>query len=164
MQPDPDAGMDPPMDLGDPGTPAPTDAGSVQAENERLKQENARLREERRSDRAKALGAQHGLTPTQVELLQLVPADQMEDKAKALESERGTTAVAPAEIVEPVEPVVDPALASFEEVPGGDAPAAPLSFQGEIRERINKAESLEEIEAIQREMRDRQRAERTAQP
>lgn len=159
--------MEQPPDPGDAGTPAPA-ADDRDAEIERLKQENAQLREQRRGDRAKALGAEHGLTPTQVELLALVPADQMEDKAKALAAERGgAPAPTPAPAGEaptgdepPAEPVRDQALESFEDLPPAEAATRHKAFQDELVERVQGAKSLEEIETIQREMRQRQRAAR----
>jgi hypothetical protein len=163
-----DLGMDPGQGPGDAGTPTPAAADDRDAEIERLKQENAQLREQRRGDRAKALGAEHRLTPTQVELLALVPADQMEDKAKALAAERGGAPAptpapagdAPTGDQPPAEPPSDPVLESFEDLPGPDAAARHKAFQDELAERINGAKSLEEIEQIQREFRDRQRAAR----
>jgi hypothetical protein len=167
MDPD-DLGMDPGQGPGDAGTPTPAAADDRDAEIDRLKQENAQLREQRRGDRAKALGAEHRLTPTQVELLALVKADEMEDKAKALAAERGGAPApppapagdAPTGDQPPAEPPSDPVLESFEDLPGPDAAARHKAFQDELAERINGAKSLEEIETIQREMRDRQRAAR----
>lgn len=154
------------VDPGDPGTPTPTADDPRDAKIATLEQENHDLREARRVDRAAALGAKHGLSPTQVELLALVPADQMEDKATALAAERGTgTAPTPAPGGEtppgdpPAEPTVDPTLASFDSLPTGDPAAKAKAFQDELRERINGAQSLAEIEAIQNEFKQRQRAE-----
>ena len=162
-----DLGMDLGAGPGDAGTPTPA-ADDRDAEIARLKQENHDLREQRRGDRATALGAEHGLTPTMVEILKLVPADQMEDKARALAAERGgAPALTPAPAGDaptgdqpPAEPVGDAVLESFEDLPGPDAAARHKAFQDELAERINGAKSLEEIEGIQREMRDRQRAAR----
>lgn len=162
-----DLGTDLGVGPGDAGTPTPA-ADDRDAEIERLKQENAQLREQRRGDRARALGAEHGLTPTQTELLSLVPADQMEDKAKALAAERGGAPAptpAPAgdastEDQPPAEPPSDAVLETFEDLPPADAAKRYKAFQDELAERINGAGSLAEIEQIQREMRDRQKAAR----
>jgi len=170
-----DPGTDPaPADPNDPGTPTPTAGDPKDARIALLEQENAKLREDRRTERARALGAEHKLTPSMVELLKMVPADKMEDQAKALGDEmRGTApkppsppptgGEPPADPGTPPAPTppADPTLASFEQVPGGEPPDPALGFQDELRERLNKAGTLEEIEQIQQEYRQKQKAERT---
>jgi hypothetical protein len=155
------------------GTPTPNSLEAVQADNERLKQENAKLREDKREERARALGAEHGLSPTQVDLLKLLPADQQETAAKALEAERGAPtggappagdggqppAPAAGDPAAPGAPPPDPSLQAFDGQPPGNPVGDPsLSWQDEMRERIDKAETLEEIAAIQLDYKQRSRA------
>lgn len=150
------------------GTPTPD---ALAQEVERLKQENAKLREDKRVERARALGAEHGLTPTQTDLLKLVPADQMEEKAQALAAERGTPAggapsgtdgqpTPPA--TPPADggaPPADPSLTAFDGSPPGQPPPDPsLSWQDELHKELDQANTLEEIADIQRKYRDRQRS------
>lgn len=164
MSTDPDdLGQGPGDRSGGAGTPTPE-----QLENERLKQENADLRKANREERATALGATHGLTPTQIELLKLVPKDQMEEKAIALASERqGPPSPAPApadgdgQPPPPADgaPPADPSLQAFDGAPAGQPVGDPsLSWQAELHERLNEAETLEEVADIQREFRERQRS------
>lgn len=168
-----DPGTDPdPQDPHDPGTPTPTAGDPKDARIALLEQENAKLREDRRAERARALGAEHKLPASVVELLQTVPADQMEERAKTLAAELHPAPASPSPAaggqppVEPGAPPVeptppDPTLASFEPVPGGEPPDAALGFQDELKARIDNAKSLEEIEQIQQEYRQKQRAGRT---
>ena len=167
--------MDPGTDLGTPdpsaGTPTPTAADPTKdARIAELEQENAKLREDRRAERARALGAEHKLPASVVELLKTVPADQMEEKAKTLSAELhpapagspSPPAGGPAPTdpgTPPAEPSApaDPTLESFERVPGGDPPDPALGFQDELLQRVNGAKSLEEIEQIQQEFKRRQR-------
>jgi hypothetical protein len=171
--------MDPGTDLGEPdppaGTPTPTAADPKDQRIALLEQENAKLREDKRTERARALGAEHKLPASVVDLLKTVPADQMEDRAKALAAELHPAAPAtppspPAGGTPPADPgqppaeppaPVDPTLASFEGLPGGQPTDAALGYQDELRERLGKAESLEEIEAIQQELKQRQKAGQT---
>jgi hypothetical protein len=148
------------------GTPTPGD-GDLAAENAKLKQENAKLREDKRAERARALGAELKLTPTQVELLKLVPADQIEEKAKALAAEMSP---APAAVPAPAgdaptgePPAAEPpgadVLAGFDGGPTGNPPADPaLSWQDEMAREVAAAETLEEMSAIQTKYRMRQQA------
>lgn len=147
---------------GEEGTPTPSEAEALRAENATLKQENAKLREGRRQDRARALGAEHQLTPTQVELLQLVPADQMEDKAKALAAEQvrapgGPPASGEAPPQETPPPDEGPGAETFERTPGTPVTDPALSWQDELNQRIAKAKDMAEIADIQREFKERQR-------
>lgn len=164
MSTDPDdLGQGPGPGNGGTGTPTPNPLAERDAEIERLKQENAKLREDKREERARALGAEHGLTPTQTDLLKLLPADQMAEKAKALADERGAAASgAPpgdgGQPPPPAEPPAEPNLTDFDNA-GGKPPADPsLSWQDELRKEIDAAGSLEEIADIQRKYRDRQRS------
>ncbi len=150
---------------GDPGTLTPPASDPRDAEIAELKQENARLREERRGERARALGAELKLPATAIELLKTVPADQIEEKAKALAAElAGTPATPPAapsggsEPLPPPSEPPDPSLAAFGHEPGGPQPEPALSFQDELKKRIADAEDMKEIEAIQREFRERSRS------
>jgi hypothetical protein len=153
---------------GDSGTPTPSQ-GDAAARIAQLEQENAKLREDKRAERARAVGAEFHLTPTQVELLKLVPADQIEDKAKALASEMAAAPAAPApapagdapasEPPAPLPPPAEGVLASFDGPPTGNPPAAPaLSWQDEMHKRVKEAKSMEEIAAIQLEYKQRQSA------
>lgn len=139
------------------GTPTPSD--DLMERIRRLEQENAKLREERRAERAERLGVAHGLTPTEVELLKMVPADQMEAKAQALAAERASLSKAPAQPAAEPPPAEHPAVASFDTEPAPQAPAdTSLSWQDELNRRISEASSLEEIARIQEEFRLRQLA------
>jgi hypothetical protein len=168
MSADPDdLGQGPGGGNGGTGTPTPDPRD---AEVERLKQENAKLREERREERARALGAEHGLTPGMTDLLKLLPADQMEEKAKALAAERAPASGAPpgdgGQPTPPAEPPAgatgappaDPNLQDFEKSGGQPPPDPSLSWQDELSKEIAGANSLEELADIQRKYRERQRS------
>jgi len=127
-----------------------------------LEAENAKLREERRDDRAKALASQHGLTPTELDLLKRLNADEMEPIAAKLETERKAATPSPA----PAPPTGEPAptstpaaeppnagaLAAMSQ--GGEgAPSAiqtpPANSTEAMFAEINAATSYEEVERIQ---------------
>lgn len=148
---------------------------------EQLEQENAKLREDRRHDRAAAFGERYGLTPTQVELLSTLKADEIEAKAKALHEEQAARSApepTPAGGGEPQggaeppageTPTSEPPNADVLEKAGegddGSPPGEPaLGFQDELARALNDAvqrqASPEEFAAIQREFRERQRAGR----
>ncbi len=135
------------------GTPTPSDLAE---RLRKLEQENAKLREERRAERAERLGVQHGLTPTEVELLKVLPADQMEAKAQALAEERakllGQRAAEP-------EPQPPEELKDFDKGPEAPPPSPPTSLQDEMLRRISEAQSFDEIQRLQEEWRRRQLAE-----
>jgi hypothetical protein len=153
---------------GESGTPTPS-AGDLAAENAQLKQENAKLREDKRAERARAVGAEFHLPPTAVELLKGVPADQIEEKAKALAAEMRPASATPplpptgdAPVTEPpaaVEPPGIDVLRGLDGPPTGNPPADPaLSWQDEMQRRIGAANSIEEIALIQQEYKQRQQA------
>lgn len=144
-----------PVEEPEAGTPTPSD--DLMERIRRLEQENAKLREERRAERAERLGATHGLTPTEVELLRAVPADQMEAKAKALAEERAQLMASKAEPPEQAPAAGAPEVSAFDQEPAATAPQdVSLSWQDEMNRRISEAKSLEEIAQIQEEFRKRQ--------
>ena len=145
------------------GTQPPQTAAADAKRIADLEAENAKLREERRADRAKVLGSQHGLTPTQVELLSTVNADEMEAKAaklgeefKALVAAGATPAAAAAAVgaTPPAEPPNAAALAAMQMGSGGQgAPPVvdtpPANTTDAMMREIGQATSMEEVEAIQ---------------
>lgn len=174
-----------PADLGQGlGNDLGSQGGSSPDEAQRLKDENASLRQQNRAERADRLAVQHGLSPTQAELLKGVDLDKQEDYAKRL-SEEAKGAAPPAEpkpdqdpgkAQEPApEPKQTPPQGEGEPKPQGQAAPDPVSQMGEgaasgsptgdlpasvqeeFTQRINKAESLEEMNAIQAEMRNAQK-------
>lgn len=146
------------------GAPAPDDAEALRKSLEEVKADNAKLREERRTNSATTLAATHGFgdKPTLVALLTSVPADEQEAKAKALAAEFGQAAP----VVEgaPVEaPPVEPANAqALQNMSGGDqgVPAPPpatvaTGTQAEMEREVAAAKSLEEIAALQQKYREK---------
>jgi hypothetical protein len=136
---------------------------------EALEQKNVKLREEIRAERARAVGAEFHLPPTAVELLKAVPADQIEEKAKALAEEMKPAPATPplpptgdAPVTEPpvaVEPPGIDVLRGLDGPPTGKPPADPaLSWQDEMAKRIDAAKTLEEIAVIQQEYKQRQQS------
>lgn len=148
-------------DGGPPGTPTPTGADPRDERIALLEQENAKLREDRRGERARALGAELKLPATAVELLKTVPADQIEEKAKALADELGSLSGSgppPQPAEPPPSDPPDPSLEVFGNTPGGAPQADPaLSFQDELNKRISEAKDMAEIAQIQQEFKQRQR-------
>jgi hypothetical protein len=155
-----DGGMDADQQLSQPGTPTPS--ADLESRLRQLEQENAKLREERRAERAARLGVELGLTPTEVELLKMLPADQMRAKAEALAQERAQLKAADEPASEPAAPppAASPDVAAFDREPAGGQPPLDrsLSWQDELNERLAKATSLAEVQAIQEEFRARQLA------
>src|SRR5262245_22333326 len=99
--------------------------------DDRLKRENAQLRATLRTESARRLAAEHGLSATSAELLALVPRDQQEAKAKALAEERGTSAPP-----QPVEPEAQespdaPAAAAMQQMGQPPAPTSPAKSREE---------------------------------
>jgi hypothetical protein len=157
-----------PGDDGSRGTPAPSGEDAA-ARIALLEQENAKLREDKRAERARAVGAEFHLPPTAVELLKAVPADQIEEKAKALAEEMKPAPATPplpptgdAPVTEPpvaVEPPGIDVLRGLDGPPTGKPPADPaLSWQDEMAKRIDAAKTLEEIAVIQQEYKQRQQS------
>lgn len=165
MQTDP---ADPAQGAGDPGTGA-TGSPDLAAENARLKEDNAKAREELRQSTAKTLGTTHGLTPTQIELLSQQPRDKQEEIAKKLGEETkaaagagaaapagdpaaGTDPAAPAATGTPAaEPADAAALASM--AAGGEQPqggaVAPTDWRAQMDREVAEASAKGDFDAIQ---------------
>jgi len=140
------------------GPPAGTSppSGALEAENAKLKEENAKFRAERRQERTVALVEQHGLTARQaVELASLGSIEEIESKAASFaEANRAagvSTPPAPAPAPAPAaEPAIAPALAGLDGGEGGGTPtAAPLSWVEEMQKELDAASSLAEMQQIQ---------------
>lgn len=156
---------------GESGTLTPSGA-DPQARIRELEQENHALREDKRAERARALGAELHLAPTQVELLKLVPADQMQEKATALAEEMkqpapaapapppvGDAPPAPAPPAAAGDPPLVEVLGALDGSQGGNPlPDPSLSWQDEMDRRVAAAKDLAEIAAIQQEYKQRQNA------
>lgn len=167
----PDAGAD----AGAGATGAQTPEAGETAEQKRIREleaETAQLREERRTDRATALGAQHGLTPTMTEMLAGVPADQQEAKAKQLAEEIKTAAPAPsgpggnpppAPVTQdpPADPAVD-AMGTGGSSPAPATPQAPSGWSAQMEAEIKAAEPGD-FEAIKQIQEKYQRISREAE-
>lgn len=138
------------------GSSPPQD--DVLAENERLKRENAEFREERRSMRADAAAAKHGLDAETASLLKGLDADEIDAKAAAIAAARGTGA--PSGDGNGTQP--DPAASQPDDSTSaaldtlGQPPAQPPSGDGapkglrdQMLAEINNAGSTDEIERIQ---------------
>ena len=155
------------------GTSTPT-VEELQKQLADSEAKNATLREERRTDRATALGAEHGLTPTAVGLLSQIPVDQQEEKAKALAAEMGKPA-APATPASqggnpPPEgagdPAADPAVDAMATA-GGTTPVptggdgAQTSWQAEMAAEMGALDpgDFEGMKAIQAKYQSRSRDE-----
>jgi hypothetical protein len=126
-----------------------------------LEAENATLREERRQERAKTLGVEHGLTPTEVSLLSGLKADEMATTAAKLAEER--KAITPPPTTPPTgepaptsTPAAEPpnagALAAMQS--GGEgAPSAiqtpPANSTEAMWAEVNAATSYEDVVRIQ---------------
>jgi hypothetical protein len=157
------------------GVPTPPDPKAQELEELRKRlsdseSANAKLREERRTERAEKLAAEHGLDAPTTELLKTLNADQMEAQAKAIAEARKVTAPpatpptgvpqegqqpAPA----PAEPANAPAIAAMAsggDTLGLDAQAAAQNFD----ERLRNAKTVEEWQAIQDEAKARLRETR----
>ncbi len=183
---DPGAGSTPDPGNGAGGTSAPSDDAKVRE----LEEKNAKLREELRQSQAATLGATHGLTKTEIELLAGQPRDKQEEIAKRLADEAkgvqpAATTTPPSPEGGPVPPPAgtapaagpaltppDPEAAAAQAAFGSDGNQQPIvaTTQGSLTERMNaelaKAESVEDMQAIQdkykAEMREARIAERDA--
>jgi hypothetical protein len=157
--------MQDPSELGLDGTAGQTPGGSAA---------NAKLREERRNERAQKLGAELKLDEPTVGLLRTLNADEMEAKAKEIAAARGaaapaapaptdppTPAAAPTEGQQPppaqTPPPVDPGVDAMAK--GGDGAPAPVvsDSTADLNTRLSNAKSMEEIKAIQEEMKAKER-------
>lgn len=155
---------------GAPGSQSPEDAAKALAD---VKADNAKLREERRADRAKLLALENGLTPTEAELISHLPADQQAGKVEQLKAERAAAggaanptppnpedaAAKPADVTasagsQPDTATTD-ALASGGEAAPGNGPspehAGNLGAQmnAEVLEAIEKGATMEQVQEIQ---------------
>src|SRR5438128_5710952 len=91
----------------DPGAAEGTGSTPPAADDtERLKRENAQLRQEIREAQASRLGTEHGLTPAQVDHLKEVPRDQQE-KVANLFTEGRTAAPSTSPATEPAAPAAE---------------------------------------------------------
>ena len=148
---------------GETGTQPPQTAADAKRIAD-LEAENATLREERRQERAKALGTEHGLTPTEVSLLSGLKADEMAATAAKLAEERkaitpppatlptgdpGTPAPVPPPAVEPPNAPVLAAMNTGGEGAPGVVEMPPANTTDAMIREINGATSMEEIERIQ---------------
>jgi hypothetical protein len=108
-----------------PGTPdgagTPPQPSSME---DRLKAENAKLRQNVRDERAIRLGKEHTLPDSMVERLKKVPADEQEAWAQAIVEARGSVEKPPEGEPPPTEPENAEALATMgkEEPAGGEPP------------------------------------------
>jgi hypothetical protein len=154
---------------GDPATGTPPNPASDQAaEVERLKRENAKLREERRHSTVDALVEAHGLSAKQALVIaRLDTLDEIEAKAKEFaEANRAAAASAPAgeqPAPAPTEPAGQPTdaeglQAMGEGGEGAQPTAASLSWRDQMDQEINGAESLEEVAQIQLKYKKLQQA------
>jgi len=175
MDPDP---MDPGQGAGGEGagatgTPPADDVAAIKRHNVELEAENAKLRAERRRDRAAALIDQHGLTARQA--LELAGKNTLEEieetAAKFAEGNRAAGGSQP-----PSTPAVSPAAPPSGEPPnmeglramdGGDdggQPTAPtLSWVEQMNKEVQGAQSLEEVQRVQDKYRQLQRERDQAQ-
>lgn len=175
MEPDP---MDPGQGAGGEGegaagsSPA-DDAEALKRRNVELEADNAKLRAERRRDRAAALVDQHGLTARQaLEIASKTTLEEIEEAAaKFGEANRAAGAGQ-----QPSPPAVPPAVPPSGEPPnveglramdGGDdggQPTAPtLSWVEQMNKEVQGAQSLEEVQQIQDKYRQLQRERDQAQ-
>lgn len=134
----------------------------------RLKDENKSLRASRRTETAKRLVKEHELPEGLSGLLELVPEDQMEEKALAVKDSMvpGAPAAPPEPPSEPPESGSLAAMAAG----GGDAGGTPVGGaepqepDQELRDRINKAESQDDLIRIQQEAIEARRRHRVPPP
>lgn len=134
----------------DPGSSSPEEAQALQAELERIKKENAELREERRVARAQSLGQQFGLDEATVELISKQKADEMEDYAKRIADARAGGTPPPSELPPNPPANTDPeALKALGQQPAGGTPPKTPTPAEAMQAEIAAAKTLEEIQAIQ---------------
>lgn len=166
-------GGPPPDPTGQGGSPPPDpkDAEIAKLRDQLSDSEgrNAKLREERRNDRATALGSELKLDQPTVDLLKELPADQMEARAKAIAEARGAppptpppTDPAPAQPQEGQQPPATPPPSdpNVEQMGrGGDGSPAPVvtDATADLQTRLKNAKSTEEMQAIQDELKAKER-------
>lgn len=154
-----------------PGTDSEADGGGGSAPDEvaKLKAENAGLREDKRKLTSEMLGTKHSLSPTQIDLLSQQPVDKQAEIAAKLEAERQTPAPAPAAAAgDPAAPPADPPAPAPPADPKVDNPALgqvgtaldgqpvtgpPATWQDDLAQKVQKAQSSAELEAIQQHFR-----------
>jgi hypothetical protein len=157
-----------PGEGGAPAAGSPPAQPDLEAENARLKEENAKLRADRRRERTAALIDQHSLTARQaLELAGLGSLEEIEKRAEEFAVENAKAAgqappaPAPAPSAEPSsEPSQVDALAAMQGgTDGGQpTPAVDTSWTARMNAEIQKATTLDEVRAIQ----DKYRAEQMA--
>lgn len=152
----------------EPGTQGGSSAPDPREEEiRRLKDENKSLRASRRTETAKRLVKEHELPEGLSGLLELVPEDQMEEKALAVKDSMVPPATTPPE--PPTEPTESGTLAAMA-AGGGDAGGTPVGGaepqepDQELRDRIGKAESGDELMRIQQEQVEARRRHRVPPP
>lgn len=175
MDPEP---MDPGQGAGGEGegaagsSPA-DDVEAIKRRNVELEADNAKLRAERRRDRAAALVDQHGLTARQaLEIASKTTLEEIEEAAaKFGEVNRAAgagpppspPAVPPAALVPGEPPSVD-ALRAMDAGDDGGQPTAPsLSWVEQMNQEVQNAQSLEEVVRIQDKYKQLQRDRDQAQ-
>jgi hypothetical protein len=134
-------------------------------EVDRLKGENAQLRNQLRESEAKSLRSEYDLSDEQFEALKQVPRDRQEDRAKALAfenlkaKEAGSGSTPPAATSEggaTPEPAEGPNPTEMGTMQGGgEAGVQPevKTAEQQLIERIQKTTNPTELEALQNELR-----------
>lgn len=156
MQVDPNDPLYGSGETGDPATGNSPPSGD--AEVARLKEENAKLRADRRNDRVRSLVAEHELSASQaLDLASLGDLNDIEAKAAEFAAAKPPAPAAP-EAATPPPPTGEPAnadqLASMENGGEGASPSPEsLSWIDQMNKEVNEAGSLEEIVEIQNRYR-----------
>lgn len=159
--------------LGGDGAPAPGSppGADVSAENAQLKEENAKLRADRRDDVVRAAIREHELTAEQaLELARMGDLNQIKEKVEEFVKAKPAAPAAPAATGDPAPPA-DPAppstdppnVAVLEGMQGGGdgAPVPPVgdqSLTGRMNAELGKATTLEEMQEIQNRYKREQMA------
>jgi hypothetical protein len=151
-------------DMSDLGTvyddddPTPEAPPAAPSQDEKWKQENAKLRDENRRLNAEALASRHGLNEAEARLLTRVPKDEQEAEAKALADARQAAPPTPVAREEEPVPEPDPALADMGDVPNNDGePFVNPTSDEEIGKRISGASSAAEVDRILDDIKDAHR-------
>lgn len=175
MDPDP---MDPGQGAGGEGVgatgiPPADDVAAIKRHNVELEAENAKLRAERRRDRAAALVDQHGLTARQaLEIASKTTLEEIEEAAaKFGEANRAAgagqqpspPATAPPGPAPGQPPNVDALRAMDGGEDGGQVTPPSLSWVEQMNQEVQNAQSLEEVVRIQDKYKQLQRERDQAQ-